>query len=922
MIKKYLFAILLFLPMVVSATHYRAGEILYKLVAPLTYEVTVVTYTKTSGSSGGADRDTVEILWGDGLTDLLVRTNGPLGSSGVPNGEILFTDIKKNEYKGVHQYAGIRPFYLISVLDLNRISDIININGGTSVNVPFYIEDSLKFYDIASLGYNNSPVLLNPPIDFANVNDTFYHNPNAYDSEGDSLYFTLIPPKQSSFSNVPSYQYPNQIIPGANNKFTINSRTGELIWATPQQEGIYNIAILIREYRNRVFLGTLLRDMQIIVLNCPNDPPNIDDVRDTCVIAGSYINIPVRASDLNLPQQVSLTASGAPFIVSVSPATFDSMYGNPVTSNFGWQTQCEHIRSQFYTVVIRAKDNNICSLPGVGLTTTPLVDLETWLIRVIAPPPINLTATPFNSAITLTWDNPYRCASVPNFRGFSVWRRIGSNSFTPDSCETGLAGRGYVKIADDLVDYRYVDADVVHGQIYCYRIVANFSQLSPNGLVEYDNAESIPSNEACAELKRDVPVLTHVDVTNTDAATGSIFIDWVNPNVTALDTTQHPGPYKYELYRSSGFIGSSPFNLIQTYNSISYTGLLSDTFYNDVGLDTKSTPYTYKIVLKAQTDSIVGPTDAASSIFLSIASSDQSLLLSWQEQVPWINNYYFIYKQNRITSVYELLDSTILKNYADTGLLNDTLYCYYVMSKGSYTGTNYPDPLYNKSQEVCERPRDTIPPCAPPLTITNECDLIENSEWDKTHWKNYLHWQVSSSDCGGDIVRYKIYFKAPLTKDFVLLDSSLGKNDTSYTHDLSLSTTGIAGCYRLTAVDNAGNETDSVFTVCTDNCPLYELPNVFTPNGDGANELFIPFPYRFIGSIDMTITDRWGNVVFTTQNPDILWDGKDMKTGKPVAEGVYFYSGKYYEETLIGKVERPLPPGKNGGGFIHLMRNK
>jgi gliding motility-associated-like protein len=244
------------------------------------------------------------------------------------------------------------------------------------------------------------------------------------------------------------------------------------------------------------------------------------------------------------------------------------------------------------------------------------------------------------------------------------------------------------------------------------------------------------------------------------------------------------------------------------------------------------------------------------------------------------------------------------------------------MSKGSYTGTNYPDPLYNKSQEVCERPRDTIPPCAPPLTITNECDLIENSEWDKTHWKNYLHWQVSSSDCGGDIVRYKIYFKAPLTKDFVLLDSSLGKNDTSYTHDLSLSTTGIAGCYRLTAVDNAGNETDSVFTVCTDNCPLYELPNVFTPNGDGANELFIPFPYRFIGSIDMTITDRWGNVVFTTQNPDILWDGKDMKTGKPVAEGVYFYSGKYYEETLIGKVERPLPPGKNGGGFIHLMRNK
>ena len=55
------------------------------------------------------------------------------------------------------------------------------------MNVPFYIEDTLKFFDIPSLGYNNSPVLLNPPIDFANINDTFYHNPSAYDMDGDSL---------------------------------------------------------------------------------------------------------------------------------------------------------------------------------------------------------------------------------------------------------------------------------------------------------------------------------------------------------------------------------------------------------------------------------------------------------------------------------------------------------------------------------------------------------------------------------------------------------------------------------------------------------------------------------------------------------------------------------------------------------------
>lgn len=922
--KKYyylIFACLFFVANNSYATHYRAGEIIYRLVAPLTYEADVITYTKTTGTSGGADRDTVQIFWGDGTFDMIVRVNGPdLNGNGIPDGQFVFDDIKKNVYRGSHQYAGIRPFYLISMEDANRINDIININGGGSVNTPFYVEDTIKFYDIASLGYNNSPTLLNPPIDFANVNDTFYHNPNAYDSDGDSLNFELVVPKQSLFGNVPGYQYPNEIIPGANNKFTINSQTGEIIWATPQRTGIYNIAILIREYRNQVLLSTLIRDMQIIVNDYPNDPPVIVDVRDTCIIAGTPLRVRVDASDINIPQQVSLTASGAPFLVSTSPARFDSAYGNPVSSTFEWNTQCEHIRSQFYSVVFRAADNFRIGT-GSGSTRVPLVDLETWLIRVIAPPPLNLVANPFNNGINLTWDSPYTCASIPTFRGFSIWRRIGSNNFTPDSCETGLAGRGYTKIADNVLGYNYRDIDVVHGQKYCYRILAHFSQLSPNGLVEYDVCESIPSNEDCAELKRDVPVLIHVDVTNTDISNGSIFVDWVNPTIPALDTILYPGPYKYELYRNEGLPGTSSSSLIQSFNSTSFTGLLLDTFFTDNLLNTKEKQYSYKVNFKYNNDSIVGPTSGASSIYLKIRPQDKSLRLSWNEKVPWSNNLYFIYKQNKITLLYELKDSTISKNYTDTGLINDTLYCYYIESKGRYTGTGYPEPLLNKSQIACERPNDTIPPCAPNLLITNDCGKIPNNEWNSTHWKNYLSWNIPPDSCGDDIAKYKLYFTPTNGGNLILIDSSFTKTDTTYIHDLSNST-GIAGCYRITAVDFTGNETSNASIICIDNCPLYELPNVFTPNGDGANELFKPFPYRFVSKVDFRVHDRWGNLVYQTQNPDILWDGNDMKTGKPLSEGVYLYSGKYYEETLNGLIEKPLPPNKNGGGFIHLMRSK
>ncbi len=50
-----------------------------------------------------------------------------------------------------------------------------------------------------------------------------------------------------------------------------------------------------------------------------------------------------------------------------------------------------------------------------------------------------------------------------------------------------------------------------------------------------------------------------------------------------------------------------------------------------------------------------------------------------------------------------------------------------------------------------------------------------------------------------------------------------------------------AGCYYVTAVDRSGNESRPSNTVCKDNCPYYELPNVMTPNADGKNDLFEAF---------------------------------------------------------------------------------
>ena len=111
----------------------------------------------------------------------------------------------------------------------------------------------------------------------------------------------------------------------------------------------------------------------------------------------------------------------------------------------------------------------------------------------------------------------------------------------------------------------------------------------------------------------------------------------------------------------------------------------------------------------------------------------------------------------------------------------------------------------------------------------------------------------------------------------------------------------LAGCYAVAAVDSFYNVSELSNTVCVDNCSDYNLPNVFTPNNDGANDLYTPIlPIRFIAEVDMKIFNRWGALVFETNDPMLNWDGTSGLTGKELEEGVYYYVCYVYEVTVTG----------------------
>lgn len=912
------------------ATHYRAGEIVYSLIGNFQYKCSVITYSKIS--SWQADRDLVELNWGDGHIDTIARVNGPINGNGFPDGEDIGNDIKRNIYIGYHTYPGAPPpcqpndcrFYIISFFDMNRIDGINNIQDGNSVNIPFYVEDTLKFpTDISNIGLNSSPILYHYPIDYANVNDTFYHNPLAIDPDGDSLEFTLMTPLQDkqlgANIQVPLYKQPD-IYCHTNgfpvNTFTLDRNNGQIVWATPCKVGIFNIAIMIREFRNGICIGTMIRDMQIIVLPNNNDPPQISFVPDTCIHAGETLSFNVTATDPNAGQTITLSADGASFYVPVSPSVFPTVSGaNSVTGNFTWITICDHVRKSPYLTLFEAKDNAI--FQGIA---APLVDLQPMNITVVAPPVQNLTAVATPQSVTLNWQNPYVCASSPDFRGFSVWRKVGCDSFVPSYCETGLDGHGYTKLTGaNIFTYTYTDFTTVVGQQYSYRVLAHFSKVSPNGIFFYDFAVSIASDEVCVFMPVSVPVMLNVDVQVTDLANGQIFVRWSKPRAGGLnlDSLQNLPPYRFDLYRGSGFNFSNPVLINTGADAASYSAI-ADTFYTDNSLDTKTSPWSYRVFFYSNNDT-VGFSSIASSIYLNVNSSDQSLSLNWNENVPWMNDSFSVFRLNKITSLFDSIGVSYSHTYADTGLINDSTYCYYVKGFGKYTVGGFPQPLINKSEEDCEVPIDTTAPCPPTLTVRNDCPQYENQPWDVQQFINYLSWTLQNDTCSSDITHYYIY-RGDDSTGMTLIDSITSKDDTTYQHIL---TGSLAGCYAVTALDRIGNESRFSNVFCIDNCPYYILPNTFTPNGDGANETFHPFhPYRFVPKIEMKIFNRWGELVFETEDPEINWNGKVNNSGKDCNDGVYLYAGYYYEQRLSGLVKHPLSNQKKGGGFIHLIRGK
>jgi gliding motility-associated-like protein len=72
--------------------------------------------------------------------------------------------------------------------------------------------------------------------------------------------------------------------------------------------------------------------------------------------------------------------------------------------------------------------------------------------------------------------------------------------------------------------------------------------------------------------------------------------------------------------------------------------------------------------------------------------------------------------------------------------------------------------------------------------------------------------------------------------------------------------------------------------------PVVFIPDAFTPNNNGRNEVFLPYTGG-LKTYLMSIYDRWGEKIFETSSTTEGWDG--TVGGKTAMEGVYVYRLQY-----------------------------
>lgn len=283
---------------------------------------------------------------------------GAMLNSTTCNGGSL-PGIQEYTYSGVFTLPSECTDWVIGYSECCRNSAITNLSSPGSQNL--YVEAHI---DNTGGQCNSSPTYSALPVPYICVGQPFSYNHGAVDPDGNTLVYSLINPQSASGTNIPytgGYTPTNPI--GVSGAFSLDANTGQMTFTPNQiQQGV--VTVLIEEYDGANLVGSTMRDIQVVVINCSNTAPTgsgVDGsptVYDYTGCAGSSFCFDVVSDDSDGGDVTTLTWNNG-----IPAATFTTAGAPFQTGTFCWTPTIDDIGTHYFTVTV---EDDACPIPGIN----------------------------------------------------------------------------------------------------------------------------------------------------------------------------------------------------------------------------------------------------------------------------------------------------------------------------------------------------------------------------------------------------------------------------------------------------------------------------------------------------------------------------------------------------------------------------
>jgi gliding motility-associated-like protein len=411
----YLFLLFCLTFNVVKATHLMGTDITYTCINNCTIQIDQRVYRDCAGSQG-VQQQNFEITGAPGCI-LPTQIGGWL--PGNNPGQVTSWDVSEvtpvcpgtvtqcndpnSSIRGVQEYHRWTTFdicnancnsYTIEWWGLAR-------NGGiTSGAANEGLGSFLTTINTGLASCNNSPQFNNPPVPYLCAGQPFTFNQGAQDPDGDSLSYSLgqcFTDQNASITYNPGYSPTSPL--GSSWQVVMNPISGDVSFVPqPGNIEVGVMCVYVQEWRNGQLINTIVRDMQINVIPCPNNQQpsagNIFNIQNgqgqgnstTGIVVGTCLNnslcFDIPLVDANLGDTITAwwnqAIPGGTFSLQGNPNIQDTLVGvNPVAT-FCWTPTSAGV----FSFLVEMRDN-ACPQYGFSQFTVTIVVSNPTALAVV-----------------------------------------------------------------------------------------------------------------------------------------------------------------------------------------------------------------------------------------------------------------------------------------------------------------------------------------------------------------------------------------------------------------------------------------------------------------------------------------------------------------------------------------------------------